>query len=405
MKRRNFIQNGIALTSLSLLPGWAFSQENEPQFLLQFYMDAGWDTTLMTEAWNFQTKPDPAKIFIEYSENDTLAFGGRFVGPTMAPLKKYFSRMTIFNGVIMSPVEVGHPSPAIFAASGASDGSEPSFVCQFMDLFYQNQSASIISNTTVNMAGRAYKVSTIEGLRSINGFGGSVSQQQKPGGSGQLIARSYRDLGDISKKLSEASENNQESIDKITDDEVKLLVKGFLSGMYPAAFINMSRNLDTHGDHVNTHKTNLTENFKDIGKYLNGLSAVPWKNSGKSLLDLTTVVISSDFTRTPALNVSGGKDHNPFSNSMIVMSPKMKSEIIVGQSRLMDAKFSPIGVSTLVAMPVDTTTYSPILRNENTVMLTPSVVFASLLDVNGKITDRSPNVFKKAFKLQNLYKS
>lgn len=401
MKRREFIQSTLALSSLSLFPSWAISQEAEPHFLLQFYMDAGWDTTLMAEAWDFATTPDPKKIFIEYSANDTLKFGSGFVGPTMAPVQKYFPRMTIFNGVMMSPVEVGHPSPATFSVSGASDGSEPSYVCQFMDLYYRNQTASIIANTTVDTAGRNYKIVTADNIASISSFAssGMMSSAAKPG----LISSAYSNLGKISVQLGQIEKDYKASLDTVTDQNVRNLAKGFLSQLYPAAFIRLSGSLDTHSDHAEKHKKALVENFQMIAKYLDALNSIQFKNSGKSLLDLTTVVVSSDFTRTPALNVSGGKDHNPFSNSMIVMSPKLKSETIVGRSRLLDPQFSPIGVSVLVGMPVSTQTLQPLMAEKDTVMLTPSVIFASLMDANGKINDASADVFKKAHKLKGLY--
>tara|TARA_B110001454_G_C12723312_1_gene436646 strand:+ start:62309 stop:63406 length:1098 start_codon:yes stop_codon:yes gene_type:complete len=364
-------------------------------------MDAGWDTTLMTEAWNFATTPDPKKIFIEYSANDTLKFGNGFVGPTMAPVQKYFPRMTIFNGVMMSPVEVGHPSPATFAVSGASDGSEPSYVCQFMDLYYRNQSASIIANATVETAGRNYKIVTSDNISSISSF--TASGTMAAAGKSGIISNSYSTLSKVSMQLNQIAQEYKTQLSAVTDTNVSNLVKGFLSQVYPAAFIRLSGSLDTHSDHANTHKKSLVENFQTIAKYLDALSTIQYKNSGKSLLDLTTVVVSSDFTRTPALNVSGGKDHNPFSNSMIVMSPKLKPEVIVGRSRLLDPQYSPIGVSVLVGMPLSTQTLQPMMAEKETAMLTPSVIFASLMDANGKINDASPDVFKKAFKLKGLY--
>lgn len=402
MKRREFIHTTLALSSLSLFPSWAIAQDNEPHFLLQFFMQGGWDATLMTEAWDFSTQPDPTKIFIEYSENETLSFGAGFVGPAMAPVKKYFPQMTIFNGVMMSPVEVGHASPATYSISGVSDSSEPSYVCQFMDIYYRNQSASIVANTTVETAGRNYNIVTADNINSISSFSatsgaGAVDQTG-------LISRAHGNLGRVSSQMNQIELENKTSLDKISDPSVRNLMKGFLSQLYPAAFIRLSGNLDTHSGHVDIHKKSLIENFQTIEKYLDALSSIEWKNTGKTLLDYTTVVVSSDFTRTPALNVSGGKDHNPFTNSMIVMSPKMKSNIVVGRSRLIEPKYSPIGVSSLAAMPVSVHTLEPLLAQNETVMLTPSVVFASLLDANGKINEASPNVFKNAFKLKGIYR-
>jgi hypothetical protein len=403
MKRREFINNTLAMTSLSLIPSWAFTQEAEPQFFLQVYMGEGWDTTLATEAWNFQTQPDEKKIFIEYSANDTIPFGATYVGPAMAGVKKYFPKMTIFNGVIMSSIEVGHTSPQTFATTGISDGTEPNFSCLFTDHFYKGKGSSILSNTSVATAGRIYKVATLDNVKNLSGFASSSSMGNAATSRG-LIANAYKDLGVTSQKLVKVGAEYKDSLDKVTEKDVQLLAKGYLSGLYPSAYIRMNRSMDSHNNHVNQHKKNLKENFDDLAKYLDGLSSIQWKNSGKSLLDLTTVVVTSDFTRTPALNVSGGKDHNPFSNSMIVISSKFKSEVIVGRSRLLEPEYSPIGVSTLLAMPVDVVDLSPKIVDAGTQMITPSVIYGSLLDVHGKINDSTPEALRKAFKLKPLYK-
>lgn len=404
MNRRDFVRNSLLFSSVSLLPRWVWSQAAEPQFFLQFYMSSGWDTTLITEAWNFKQQPDPSKIFIEYSADQTIPFGTSYVGPALSPLKNHFSRMTIFNGVMMSPIEVGHPSPEAFSVSGVSDGSEPSFVCQFTDLFYKDQSVSIIASKTIDTAGRFYKIATLENIKNISDYKGvgnfSPTAESAPPG---LIINAYKNLGKTSQRLNSIAIENQEQIAKIESSDVQQVAKGFLTQMYPAAFISPTGNLDTHTNHKGEHIKSLTESFQQVAKYLDGLQSVKWKDTGKSLLDYTTVVISSDFTRTPALNVGGGKDHNPFSNSMIVLSPKFKSELIIGRSRLVEPKFSPIGVSSLVAVPLDPNTLNPVLSDRGTVMLTPSVIYGSLVDAYGKTDSISADQLKRSYKLKNLY--
>lgn len=222
--------------------------------------------------------------------------------------------------------------------------------------------------------------------------------------AGGLVEAAYNNLGQVARKLSEIGEENKEYLAKVTNKDIQLLLKGFLSRLYPSAFIKTSRYLDTHSSHIGEHKKNLMENFETIAKYLDGLNSIQWKKSGKTLLDLTTVVISSDFTRTPVLNVSGGKDHNPFSNSMIVLSPKFKPYTIVGRSRILESKYSPIGVPILLAMPVDIDTLNPVVADKNTAMITPSVVYGSLLDASGKVNASSPEAFQRAFKMKSLYR-
>ena len=79
MKRRQFIQTGLAAAALPLIPRWSFAQELGGEFFLQIYMEGGWDTTLATEAWDFTTAPDEKKVFIEYTSEERLAFASGYM--------------------------------------------------------------------------------------------------------------------------------------------------------------------------------------------------------------------------------------------------------------------------------------------------------------------------------------
>lgn len=406
MNRRDFLKSNLCLPALSLLPHFvpfvSISEENEPQFFIQFFIDGGWDTTLATEAWNFQTKPDSEKIFIEYSENDVLPFGKGFVGPALAPLKPYFNRMTIFNGVMMSPVEVGHPSPESFAMSGSSDGSLGNFVTQFYDLYYANSRSSLITNSSISTGGKFYRSSDFASIQNLLSYTDEISMGSSVGAGG-LVGKAQKKLAEVVKALKAVEKEYEIYLSKIVATEHKTLAKGFLSGYYPIAFLRGQGSLDTHSDHVNNHKNELIKSFDFIAGYLNSLSLIPYGKTGNSLLDLTNVVITSEFTRTPRLNLSKGKDHNPYSNSMIVLSSKLKSEEIFGSSRLLDSKYSPIGVPVLVGSPLHKDTLKPHFQEIDSFMMTPTTVYASLVDALGK-NDQAPLLFKNSHKMKFAYK-
>ncbi len=399
MKRRQFIQSGLSIAGMQLLPRLSFGQSLGGEFFLQFYMDGGWDTTLATEAWDFTSPPDEKKIYIEYANEDRLPFASGYMPPSALPLKDYFDRMTIFNGMIMSSAEVGHPSTTTFALTGTPDGKEPNFSANFLANFYDPKQASVLINATIESGGKNFKTASFEAINSIMNY---VSQDLDSG-SGSVIDKAYYDLEIVAKKFTAVNNQYKPYLDQITDMEAKQLCLGMLSGYFPAAALKTRGFLDTHTGHLNEHKKSIFENFQFIKNYLDALVKVPWGETGKSLLDVTTVVITSEFTRTPALNISKGKDHNPFSNSMIVMSPKFKPGI-VGRSRLLDAKLSPIGVSTLVAMPLHQDSLEPLLQEKDTFMVKPSNIYASLLDASGKLDANSPEAFRKAQLLKSIYR-
>jgi hypothetical protein len=107
-------------------------------------------------------------------------------------------------------------------------------------------------------------------------------------------------------------------------------------------------------------------------------------------LDCTTVMITSEFTRTPGLTASNGKNHNPQCNSVILMGPGLKPGMY-GSSRLITAKSSPMGISYLAGMPLDLTTFEPVERADNAFILRPDMVIATLAQSMGcspaKISD------------------
>jgi uncharacterized protein (DUF1501 family) len=49
------------------------------------------------------------------------------------------------------------------------------------------------------------------------------------------------------------------------------------------------------------------------------------------LLEHTHIMVTSDFCRTPAINITGGRDHYP-NNSTLIISPKFKGNTLFGGS-------------------------------------------------------------------------
>ncbi|CAN5950110.1 unnamed protein product [Sphagnum jensenii] len=76
-------------------------------------------------------------------------------------------------------------------------------------------------------------------------------------------------------------------------------------------------------------------------------------DKGQSLLDRTTILVVSEFSRMPALNGAKGKDHNPWSNSALMMGPGIKGGSVFGQSKLIPSAVSASDYSYFVGLPHD----------------------------------------------------
>ena len=90
-----------------------------------------------------------------------------------------------------------------------------------------------------------------------------------------------------------------------------------LAGVLGSATVSTNRmfNFDTHSQHYQDHPLERANAF--IAGVLAKLSQIS-VGPAMSLLDRTTVVLFSEFARTPLLNSDAGKDHNISTNSLVL---------------------------------------------------------------------------------------
>ncbi len=112
------------------------------------------------------------------------------------------------------------------------------------------------------------------------------------------------------------------------------IVAGFQSRCSYSAQISTNFDLDTHTGHEAKHLSEQTKFWEMINVFCETLQNSQWKSSGQSLLDLTTIMVISEFSRTPALNRAGGKDHNPLTNSVLLLGAGFKPGLTIGKSRV-----------------------------------------------------------------------
>jgi Protein of unknown function (DUF1501) len=145
---------------------------------------------------------------------------------------------------------------------------------------------------------------------------------------------------------------------------------------------NQSIDLDTHSNHEREHLQSLILGFEGLKKFMDSLDSIEIAN-GVSVLSKTTIVVVSDFARTPAKNASGGKDHNPQTNSMLVWNQKWKGSQILGASRHVGLKNSRVGIPYLSALPLDLQSQQPVLRRDGVFIMRPDHVMASVYKAMG----------------------
>jgi uncharacterized protein (DUF1501 family) len=91
-------------------------------------------------------------------------------------------------------------------------------------------------------------------------------------------------------------------------------------------------NFDTHFGNYAKHAGYLQELFNTIALLLTTMDATPHPTlPSDKLSEHVHFLVTSDFCRTPNINVQGGRDHYP-NNSCLVISPRFKGNTVIGQS-------------------------------------------------------------------------
>ena len=126
------------------------------------------------------------------------------------------------------------------------------------------------------------------------------------------------------------------------------LANAFRSGLTTSVSVNPFGGFDTHADN-----TQQNQEWDQVFTYLNALVTGLSQQAGivaPTLLDETTIVVCSEFGRTPELNGDNGKDHHPFT-SMILIGKNVRGGTTVG---LTDGDQEGVKVNLATGMPDDT---------------------------------------------------
>jgi hypothetical protein len=392
ISRRDFLKYSAGLSSLALWPQPSLAQgsADNSQFVILVSFAGGWDISLGPDAWIQKNRPPESEYFIEYREDQLLPFGESFVGPGMAPFASYFNNLTIFNGVYLSATDLGHPLLR-YSETGQGQGELAALPVQFSEIT-QKVGLGVLSRGSTHVAGKSLPLIDASGLATsnlteANTFSLSsntptdILESQKQIRAMQTQIRSFNQA---------VGKSRTENSGRAPIGEV--IAQAFKQGLSFGASLdvddlrdpgsNQNIDFDTHSNHEREHLESLKLGFEGLKKMMDTLGSVEL-SEGVSVLSKTTIVVVSDFARTPAKNASGGKDHNPQTNSMLVWNQKWRGSQIVGASRHVGLKNSRVGIPYLSALPLEINTKKPVLRRDGVFIMRPDHVMASVYQAMG----------------------
>lgn len=126
-------------------------------------------------------------------------------------------------------------------------------------------------------------------------------------------------------------------------------VTAITSGIARTVSIEAAKDLDAHGpDWASSHGPRLEDGFDVVSAMISDLESRPYKGTGDSWLDHTTIVCFSEFGRTPLLNSSGGRDHF-LHNACVIAGGGVPGGRVIGQSS--DVGMAPTRMSLATGAP------------------------------------------------------
>lgn len=365
ISRRSLLASPILLGGFGSASA-AMSQEGkEPHFFLQILIEDGLDSLYL-----FDSRP---KIFTaagkiaNYAKDEAFlwegAAGGRcWASPLVKPLQEFKSRLAIVNGIVMPPGFLGHEQNVNSLLTANPFGGKyfaPLLSTSSMPLPFvgigplgsatlSNRSEALVldSRTANTLAARAGTKAAGQPDAAWRRFLGDRAKNcaQGPGAFSKGCA-AYAQSLEKSRALATSLSATGVSFEPSASDlekRVSVALSYFRNNLSRTALVAYSADstVDTHApaDAARSEETYRLLNA-EIAAVLKLLEKTPFDAvRGLSMLDVTTVMISTEFSRTHMQMgktvETTGTDHNPFGNMAIFCGKGIRGDLVLGATDL-----------------------------------------------------------------------
>jgi hypothetical protein len=362
--RRGFLSRAALAGGALVLPTglWSTTSGCRPpvarrtdHYFIFYLLVGGWDLMLVTDP------PSRTEGFwVPYDADDVVTAGDVRLGPAMKPLVPYVSRLAILKGIHCDALN--HPQARFRMVTGRfkppGEVVAPSIqtlIAQKTGRAYElpNLSSDQLRPATFRGAVpdlrlEPVRVASIDQLDGLTRVRGGVSAYRREidmalrekdrltvdrwkasTTTSTSLAPSFADFADLQRDLSQSeyhhrvrqASSNKESVELAVeagdrvDRQVRLAVEAVRQDLAPVVTVGTGE-FDSHTkSEYASHPAAVVRGLKAVAAIVKGLAEAD-AGDGRSLLDLTTVVVTSEFSRTPSKNELGGKHHWP-TNSML----------------------------------------------------------------------------------------
>jgi hypothetical protein len=391
MNRRDFLlksayASGLVLASQTLPPwmGTAFAQSIpagvDDHFLLVLRVNGAWDVTMAMDA-RIPTEIkksgiDDDDFFFLYKDEEIIKAGEALLAPPAASLVKHIDDIAIINGIMMMSQNTVHEQNRAYMVSGSTKDDDGAFPFQLaMALgdaplgvahqyeYEQIQTGGYPSMTRIDelltpksitqsmtdsiMRARAKQIAKVNGkARAKALFNTQITAVE----SNAKLKRMNELAAEFSKQAPEGN---------MRIGAVANIMAAFAAGTVRYAVYDFQADgtLDTHSEHASKHPIGLKEAMDNVAGVIELMKSLPYtKADGRTngtMFDHTTVMVMSEFARTPWKENGNGTGHNPLCNSAMLFGKNIQGGRVHGSSRVWTRKQTAEGRSRLQASLYD----------------------------------------------------
>ncbi len=343
MDRRAFIRWAGAAGLAVMLPREGRAQDEAiDHFFVFVHAGGGWDPTMLCDPKGRRTEEDEDPVNTYFVDDIGEAGNLRYapIGDNAAFFNKHFGKTLCINGV--DTQTNNHDSGTRHTWSGKLAEGYPALAALIAGVQSRSKPMAFISNGGYDQTGGLVAPTRTGNIDAVNRIAWpNAIDARRPDGElyqseatlARIQAAQERRRGWLSQRFAlPKAQATQDALfaARVGKNEVRRLAE-FLPGEFAreslkrqaqvccAAFranIAKTANLvlggfDTHGNHDASHSGRMTE-------LLQGIDFLWDEAERQGIADKLTVVVGSDFGRTPSYNSGGGKDHWAITSVMLM---------------------------------------------------------------------------------------